>query len=235
MWEPTKCCCCCDVRIGSIVIGVFHLVGGCLGILGGIQILTGDKSDLVITCQESEETSDCGDESWKIGTENFTGTEKTSAILSLVEACFSIIFSCFLLYGILKKKTAFFIPLMVIYVIQIGIMILTSVVIIILLLFLGATFGIVFFIATFLGLLIFFVTYCLLVIRAYYYQLKREKGHVHTALNDHHLEAPPYPASECPPYSGNAPPYPASECPPYPGNEVPPYPTCDVPLYPNKE
>ncbi|MPC39443.1 hypothetical protein E2C01_032979 [Portunus trituberculatus] len=165
MWEPTKCCCCCDVRIGSIVIGVFHLVGGCLGILGGIQILTGDKSDLVITCQESEETSDCGDESWKI----------------------------------------------------------------------GATFGIVFFIATFLGLLIFFVTYCLLVIRAYYYQLKREKGHVHTALNDHHLEAPPYPASECPPYSGNAPPYPASECPPYPGNEVPPYPTCDVPLYPNKE
>lgn len=212
MWEPTKCCCCCDVRTGSIVISVIILVGGSFSILGGIQTLAGDKSDIVVFCQDEEDPPQCEETFWNI--------EKSASISSLVTACFHIIFSSFLLYGILKKKTAFFIPLMVVYVIQIGIMILASVVALILLMYAGIPFGGITLLAAIMGSLIFLETYCLLVIRAYYYQLKREKGHVHTALNDRHVESPPYPASECPPY---------------PVNEVPPYPSCGAPLYPSEE
>ncbi|KAK8407076.1 hypothetical protein O3P69_002004 [Scylla paramamosain] len=210
MWEPTKCCCCCGVRTGSIVIGVFILVGGCFGLLGGAQTLAGGKSDIATFCQNmDEDVSECVNKFWKV--------EKASSISSIVVACFHIIFSSFLLYGILKKKTAFFIPLMVVYVIQISIMILASVALIIFMIYEGVPSPAIYFFTVIVGSVIFLETYCLLVIRAYYYQLKREKGHAHTALNECHIETSPYPVNECPPYPGNEVPY--SDVRLYPGQK----------------
>lgn len=70
-----------------------------------------------------------------------------------------------------QQKTAFFIPLMTIYAVQIGIMILVSLLAIGALLYLGfpAKAGMI--LTVILGTAIFLETYFLLVIRAYYYEV----------------------------------------------------------------
>ncbi|KAK8407072.1 hypothetical protein O3P69_002004 [Scylla paramamosain] len=222
MWEPTKCCCCCDVRSGSIVIGVFILVSGFFVLLAGAQILAGGKSDGPISCWNwYEDVSECENKFWKVG--------KTSSITSIVVACCYIKISSFLLYGIHKKKTAFFIPMMVAHVIKITFMILGSVVLIILMIYEGVPSAAIFPITVGIGLAIFLKTYCLLVIRAYYYQLKREKGLIHTALIESHIDTALIESHT------ESPPYPVSECPPYPDSEGLPYPCSDVRLYPGQK
>ncbi|KAG0724328.1 hypothetical protein GWK47_040838 [Chionoecetes opilio] len=220
VWEPTKCCCCCNVRTGSIVIAILFLVGGSFSVIGSIKtLIVGDGEGIHELCKDEDDPTMCVDEYQKI----VLGTTISSMVISI----FHIIFASLLLHGILKKKTLFFVPLMIAYVIQISLVILISVIMLILLMYFQVAFGVILFVAAMLGMYIFLETYFLLVIRAHYFEIKRAKGHIHTALKDRDVEVPPH--------AGPAPVGFQSLPPPYPSNEVPPYPIKDAPLYPGLE
>lgn len=194
------------------------MIGGCFSIIGGIQTLLKGNADIRLYCEEENVFG-----SFKECVALFTNIELGTTCTSMVIACFHIIFSILLLYGIFKQKTAFFVPLMTVYAVQIGLMILGAASAIALFLYLGLPFGVIVIFAAIMGGAIFLETYFLLVIRAHYYQIKREKGHIHMALKEQNVETPP------PPYPG------PHAAPPYPTNEPMGYPSSDAPLYPSLE
>ncbi|KAK3877002.1 hypothetical protein Pcinc_018255 [Petrolisthes cinctipes] len=146
-------------------------------------------------------------------------------ICSLIIASLQITFSSLLIHGILKQKTRFMIPMMVMYLIQIILILILSLIIVGVFMYLNIWIVVIIFVALFSGI-IFLETYFLLIIRAHYFDMKRTKGQIHMSLNDQggfsapHIEHPP-------PYSDASPPatyYPDSKPPAtyYPDSKPPP-------------
>nr|XP_027236734.1 uncharacterized protein LOC113827978 isoform X1 [Penaeus vannamei] len=183
LWEPSGCCCF-SLRTGSLVLATIVIVSASLSIINEIGVLTvGDiESNMREVCEEEkkegkveEDVEDC----INFLTPIVLGVLITKLVLDAIQ----ITISAFLVYGILKNKTRFMIPYMIMVLIGIIIMLLAALVAIGFFAYLGFWVG-VFIFALIFGLIIFLETYCLLVVRALFLQLKRQKGRHHMILTE---------------------------------------------------
>ncbi|XP_037789490.1 uncharacterized protein LOC119584968 [Penaeus monodon] len=181
LWEPSGCCCC-SLRTGSLVLATIVIVTGTLGMINEIGVfVVGDLPHNMREVCEQEKNDDmdveeCIDFSLPI----VYGVLITKLVLDIIQVIISIL----LVHGILKNKTRFMIPYMIMVLIGIIIMLLVALLAIGLMAYSGLWAG-VFIFALIFGVFIFLETYCLLVVRALYLQLKRQKGHQHMILTEH--------------------------------------------------
>ncbi|XP_050727366.1 lysosomal-associated transmembrane protein 4B-like [Eriocheir sinensis] len=191
LWEPSNCCCF-KLKTGSILIGVSYLVCGCLGAVVLVLHLINIEESTKVACSDDYVLEACE--------ESHYGRELGMTITFLLIACFHVVFSSLLLYGILKQKTAVFIPLMTVYAVQISLLILLTVgLIFALLLYYRVHFMFILLFGGVSGMIIYVMSYFLLVIRAHFYEIKRVKGDLHVALHEQNVEVIPNPEPQAPP------------------------------------
>ncbi|XP_045610262.1 lysosomal-associated transmembrane protein 4B-like [Procambarus clarkii] len=166
LWEP-KHCCCFKVKTGSLILGVFLLIGSLVYI--GIDATTlADGSILNIVhsyCDDLDGSGKC---------DLFIKLAEGSVISGLVIGVCEVLVCSMLIYGILKHKTCLFIPFMVMLLLQI---IMHMVLGLGLLAMAGIkqywtqmfVFGVIF------TLYIFLETFLLLVVRAHYLEVRRSQ------------------------------------------------------------
>lgn len=158
------------------MIGVLHLIGGLAGIIPGIYSVD-DVNEIYDFCQQHINETSCMEELfWE---------EETTTTVAITWALYYIIISSFLLFGIFKKKTTLFEPLMAAHDTMAGLLVLFFVVTLILQIHVRLPFLDILVFVIFSGLVILFEVYCLLVVRAYYKQLKKENEEDHRALTEH--------------------------------------------------
>ncbi|XP_042875629.1 lysosomal-associated transmembrane protein 5-like [Penaeus japonicus] len=179
LWEP-KGCCCFSLRTGSLVLATIVIVFGSLGIINGVGIfIVGDIHGTIREVCEEDKDMDL-EECINLTTPIALGILITKFVLD----CVQVVFSIFLIHGILKNKTRYMVPYMIMVLVGIIIMMLVALVMIGFFIYIGVFVGVLIF-AFIFGLIIFLETYFLLVIRALYLQLKRQKGQHHMVLSEH--------------------------------------------------
>lgn len=179
VWEP-KGCCCFDLRTGSLILGSLVLAFSVLGLILSINTVVNVDVDLEIS-------KACADEKVNEAVEDCHSLLK-SIVIGFIASRFIIdvvvtILSSLLIHGIRKNMTRLVIPFMGMQVFAISVLILLGVALLGICAVVGVWKGF-FIIAIALGSIIFLETYFLLVIRAFYYEMKRAKAHVHIALKD---------------------------------------------------
>ncbi|XP_047494819.1 uncharacterized protein LOC125042986 isoform X2 [Penaeus chinensis] len=180
LWEPSGCCCC-SLRTGSLVLATIVIVTGTLGMINEIgALIVGDIPDTLREVCEKEENDNMDvDECYNFSLPIVYGVLITKLVLDIIQVTISIL----LVHGILKNKTRFMIPYMIMVLVGIIIMGLVALLAIGAMAYSGLWLG-VFIFALMFGLIIFLETYCLLVVRALYLQLKRQKGQRHMILTE---------------------------------------------------
>lgn len=126
-------------------------------------------------CKEEEDIQDC---ITTIKNASY-GIIGTRFMLDFIQVTFSIL----LIHGVLKNKTRFLVPYMIMVLVGICILMLTALAMMGILIYEGIWRG-VFIVAIIFGVIIFLETYFLLVVRALYLQLKRSKGQAHVILTE---------------------------------------------------
>ncbi|XP_063592389.1 uncharacterized protein LOC134769558 [Penaeus indicus] len=180
LWEPSGCCCC-SLRTGSLVLATIVIVTGTLGIINEISVfIVGDIPDtLREVCEKEENDNMDPDECYDFSYPIVYGILITKLLLDIMQVVISIL----LVHGILKNKTRFMIPFMITVLVGIIIWLLAALFAIGSMAYFGLWAG-VFIFAIIFGLIIFLETYCLLVVRALFLQLKRQKGQRHMILTE---------------------------------------------------
>ncbi|XP_063609482.1 uncharacterized protein LOC134783521 [Penaeus indicus] len=176
LWEPSGCCCF-SLRTGSLVMAsIVIFFGTCSMLYIGGYLATQDlDSSFLEICKEEENIPDC---ITTLRNASY-GIIGTRFVLDLIQVTFSIL----LIHGVLKNKTRFLVPYMIMILVGICILILTALAMMGVMMYEGLWRG-VFIIAIIFGAVIFLETYFLLVIRALYLQLKRSKGQAHVILTE---------------------------------------------------
>lgn len=176
MWEPSGCCCF-TLRTGSLILASLMIGFGLVSMMYYIDFFVKTDIDILVenVCKEEQEIQNCQ----SIMRSAIIGFVSTRFIIDFIQVTFSIL----LVHGIRKNKTRFMIPYMIMLLIGISLLILLSLVLIVLLLVMQywqfALIAIIIF-----GSITFLETYFLLVIRALFLQLKREKGQAHMCLKE---------------------------------------------------
>ncbi|XP_045610138.2 uncharacterized protein [Procambarus clarkii] len=172
MWEPRSCCCF-KLRTGSLILGFLALIGAVINGLSSISVLTGGSLEQLVKQK-------CTDESLDVNTEceeTLGNIMYPCMITSIVLCVIQALNSSLLIYGIYKNKTRLLIPFMITVLILIVCIILIALALIILF-SIQQQWQAMLVIAIFFGVYIFLETYFLLVIRAYYLEVKRSKSGV---------------------------------------------------------
>ncbi|XP_064106406.1 uncharacterized protein LOC135215517 [Macrobrachium nipponense] len=184
LWEPRGCCGM-SLRTGSLCLGSLVLVGALLSLAMTAEgILTYDFSfEVVRFCNKNVhwEQDRC-----QVITK-YTGLTIVSlhVIINIAEA----VFSSMLIHGIRKNKTRLMVPLMVLCVSQIILLIMISMLPLAVLAYIHS--WEVFLVAAGLfGSIIFVETYFVLVLRAYWLEVKRNKAQVHLRLEEEEDDFP---------------------------------------------
>ncbi|XP_037789489.1 uncharacterized protein LOC119584966 [Penaeus monodon] len=176
LWEPSGCCCF-TLRTGSLVMAslvIFFGTCSMLYVTGYLATQDLDSSFHEI-CKEEEDIQDC---ITTIKNASY-GIIGTRFMLDFIQVTFSIL----LIHGVLKNKTRFLVPYMIMVLVGICILMLTALAMMGILIYEGIWRG-VFIVAIIFGVIIFLETYFLLVVRALYLQLKRSKGQAHVILTE---------------------------------------------------
>ncbi|XP_042888077.1 uncharacterized protein LOC122263621 [Penaeus japonicus] len=176
LWEPSGCCCF-TLRTGSLVMASLVIFFGISSIVYTTGYLaTNDLEGSIHTvCEEEHDIQDCVN---KVKQASY-GIIGTRLVLDFIQVAFSIL----LIHGVVKNKTRFLVPYMIMMLIGISILLLSALTVMGALAYSGMWRG-VFIAAVIGGSIIFLETYFLLVIRALYLQLKRSKGQAHTILSE---------------------------------------------------
>lgn len=174
LWEPSGCCCF-TLRTGSLVLAsIVIFFGTCSMLTGYLAIYDLDKSFQEV-CKNEEDIQDCIT-TVKRASYGIIGTR---FVVDFIQVTFSIL----LIHGVLKNKTRFLVPYMIMMLVGISILILMALILMGILIYEGFWRG-VFIAAIIFGAIIFLETYFLLVVRALYLQLKRSKGQAHVILTE---------------------------------------------------
>lgn len=179
LWEPTGCCFCFSLRTGSLILCSFILIGCALNLyISWNSLNNNDKLVEVIDeycSREVPDDSDCKMRMKKL----VTGLLTTQMIMSVIK----MICSSLMILGITKNMTNLMIPMMILLLIQLVFALVTGLSFIIMLATFvsgAAAFGALLFIVV----VLYFETYFLLVLRAYYMQVKRAAGLMHDVLQE---------------------------------------------------
>ncbi|XP_047494909.1 uncharacterized protein LOC125043015 [Penaeus chinensis] len=176
LWEPSGCCCF-TLRTGSLVMAsIVIFFGTCSMLYVGGYLATQDiGNSFQEICQDEEDIPDC------ITTfKNASyGVIATRFVLDFIQVTFSIL----LIHGVLKNKTRFLVPYMIMILVGICILMLTALAVMGIFIY-ESMYRAVFVVAVLFGVVIFLETYFLLVVRALYLQLKRSKGQAHVILEE---------------------------------------------------
>ncbi|XP_068232712.1 uncharacterized protein [Palaemon carinicauda] len=179
VWEPRGCCCF-DLRTGSLILGSLVLAFSVLGLILSVNTVVNVDVDLEIS-------KVCADEAVNEAVEDCHSLLK-NIVIGFIASRFIIdivvtILSSLLIHGIRKNMTRLLIPFMCMQVLAISVLVLLALG----LLGISAVVGLwkgFFIVLVIFGSVIFLETYFLLVIRAFYYEVRRAKAHVHIALKD---------------------------------------------------
>ena len=169
IWKPGNCCGCFSLRVGSLILSSLSI--GIAGIILLISIFgfIGVDQSIIEACHEMNgknyfhDVNDCITYNTPIS----HGLLITSIVHSALHATFSVVF----IVGVVKNQTRLLIPYIVWILLDILLIMCVTIAAIVLYALSGAPVMAIL-VAVVMAAVIFLLTYFLLVLRAYYHQMK---------------------------------------------------------------